>query len=503
MVKDSFYLSADQFADLVDSRVGALTLLVTWEEGRPAFTIRDSFGHGLRCSQRLLLEISDGVELLTASGGRLRQGTSSGERFAAQFADGPVKDALADLSPLRALLPVASGTARLGRLTLLDDEGKTRARAALWELTPGKGNAVVLVRVEGVRGYDKALDDLIDHIRDCGGTSLAAGNLYRMIDPGLLAYRSRPAVEVGRDETAFDAATDLIGGYLPVVRANEDGIISDLDTEFLHDYRVAMRKIRSVLSLFKGVYVPDQTADLKARFSALMAPTGALRDLDVYLLDQQAFFDLVPDSMHEGLASMFALLEARRVQVHAALAAHLRGDAYKAEMKALTKLFRKRNKLLPGPNASRASYDLACELIQKRYRKIGRIAAGLTSKTPDTEVHALRIECKKLRYLLEFFGPVFPKETLLAVLKPLRKLQDSLGLFNDHAVQQARLMTFSDTLGDAPRKLEIVQSIGALIVVLHQRQAAEREKILSSFAAFNSHRMQRAFRRLLDAGKES
>jgi len=420
-----------------------------------------------------------------------------------QFTDGPVRAALSDLSPLRALLPVASGTVRLGQLTFIDNEGKTRARATLRELTPAEGNTVVLVSTEGVRGYDKALDDLIDHIRDSGGTLVAAGNLYRMIDPASVAYRSRPAIEVGHDEMAFDAATDLIQGYLPVARANEDGIISDLDTEFLHDYRIALRKIRSVLSLFKGVYAPEQTDDLKARFSALMAPTGALRDLDVYLLDQQSFFDLVPEAMHEGLTAMFALLGERRDGAHAALAAHLRNDAYKTEIKALTKLFGKHKKLLPGPMASRASYDFASELIRKRYRKIGRIAAGLTTKTPDGEVHALRIECKKLRYLLEFFGPVFQQNKLRDVLKPLKKLQDSLGLFNDHAVQQARLLTFSDTLGGESRKLEIVQSVGALVVVLHQRQTAERETILTSFAAFNSHKMQRAFRRLLDAGRGS
>lgn len=499
---ETYYMPAKQTAELAGSDVGGLKPALEWAADCRPFMIRDSFDQSVRSSQRLLLEDGDGVKLFSAMGATLAQDMPPEARFVADFADGPVKAALGDLSPLRALLPIASGTARAGRLTLVDDEGKTCARAWLRELKPANGNAVALVTAEGLRGYDRALRLLIVRIRDCGGTSLAAGNLYRMIDPTCIAYDPKPFIDVGRDETAFDAATDLIDGYLPVARANEAGVIADLDTEFLHDYRIALRKVRSVLSLFKGVYDPEQTVELKARFSALMAPTGGLRDLDVYLLQRQRSGELVPASMHVGLEAMFALLADRRADVQARLAEHLRGKPYSKEIKALAKLFSKREKLMPGPNASRASHDFACELIWKRYRKIGRIAGCLTTATPDAEVHELRIECKKLRYLMEFFGPVFPKDSFHSILKPLKKLQDSLGLFNDLAVQQARLLAFSDTLGDEPRKLEIVQSLGALVVVLHQNQAVERERIVAAFADFNADRTRQTFRQLFHAGKE-
>jgi CHAD domain-containing protein len=502
LATETCYMQAERVAELVAGNVRDLKPEIEWAGDRRPFRIRDSFDQSLRLSQRLLLEDGERMEVLSASGVTFEQDAAPDARFVADFADGPIKAALADLSPLRALLPVASGAVRSGRLTLLDDEGKTRARAVLRELEPAEGNAVVLVTVQGLRGYDGALRDLVARIRDCGGTSLSAGNLYRMIDPACMTYNPKPVIEVGRNETAFDAATDLIDGYLPVARANEAGIVADFDTEFLHDYRIALRKIRSVLSLFKGVYDPEQTAELKARFSGLMAPTGRLRDLDVYLLDQQRFFDLVPDTMNGGLEAMFALLADRRAEAQATLAEHLRSKAYAKEIKALAKLFAKRKKLMPGPNASRASYDLACELIWKRYRKIGRVAAGLTITTPDAEVHELRIECKKLRYLMEFFAPVFPQDGFRSILKPLKKLQDSLGLFNDFAVQQARLLTFSETLGDEPRKLEIAQNLGALVVVLHQSQVAEREKIVAAFADFNDDRTQQTFRHLFHTGKE-
>lgn len=500
---ETFYMPAACLIKLAERDVQNLTPVLDWTEGNRPFAIRDCFDQRLRTTRRLLLEDGSLIELLSAADAMCSQPATPEASFVAEFAEGPVKAALADLSPLRALLSVASGIARSGRLALVDDEGKTRARAQLRELESSSGNAVILLTPQGLRGYDPALHDLVARIRDCGGTPLAAGNLYRMIEPASTGYVAKPRIEVGREETAFDAASDLVDGYLPVARANEQGIIADLDTEFLHDYRIALRKIRSVLSLFKGVYDPEQTVELKARFSALMAQTGPLRDLDVYLLGQQGFRDLVPERMHSGLDRMFALLRYRRTAEQATLAAHLRSKGYQKDIKALARMFARRRKLLPGPNASRASYDLACDLIWKRYRRIRRIAAELNARTPDEEVHELRIECKKLRYLMEFFRSVFPHDDFVYVLKPLKKLQDSLGLFNDYAIQQTKLQIFADDLGGDPHKLEIAQSIGALVIVLHQKQVAEREKIIDAFARFNSNKMQRTIRELFHDGKET
>jgi len=497
------YMPAGRLDELAGNCTGEFTAAIEWEEAATDFAILDCFEHSLRRSQRLLLRVDGHLELLTMQGAILRQALPPELRFATDMEPGPVKDALAGLSPLRALLPIASGAMRTGMLALIDDEGKTCARAELRLLEPVAGNAVVLLAPRGLRGYDAALHQLTARIRGCGGSPLSAGNLYSLIDHRNGPYVARPAVEIGREDTAFDGATRLIAAYLPAARANEAGIVDDVDTEFLHDYRIALRKIRTVLSLFKGVYEAGQTAELKERFSALMAQSGPLRDLDVYLLERQSFYELVPETMHPGLDAMFALIETRRADEHRRLAAHLRTKSYEKEMKALVKLFSRRRKLLPGPNASRTSRDLARELIWKRYRRIRRVASGLVASAPDAEVHRLRIECKKLRYLMEFFGPVFPAEPFRALLKPLKRLQDSLGEFNDLSVQQKNLQSFVAGLGAEPRRLEIAQSAGALITVLHQRQIALREKILAAFARFNSDRTHRTFRAVFHDGEDS
>ena len=99
---------------------------------------------------------------------------------------------------------------------------------------------------------------------------------------------------------------------------------------------------------------------------------------------------------------------------------------------------------------------------------------------------------------MEFFGPLFPKRDFMSVLKPLKHLQDNLGLFNDYAVQQVSLQGLPWGGSERPDavKLEAAQSVGALIAVLHRRQLEERVKVVESFAQFNSPQMQKTFRDL-------
>lgn len=498
----TFYLPAAKLAGLARDASSGLRPVLDWAEGSPIFVLRDCFEQSLRRSRRLLIEAGDQAVLLMPDGRVLRQRAAPDARFVAGFAQGPVRVALSDLSPLRALLTVASGKVQGGRLALIDDEGKTRVRAELRLLEPVRGAAVVLVTPQGLRGYDAARAELVARLRALGGVPLSAGNLYRMIDPSSTDYIAKPVVPLGREETAFDAATDLIASYIPVARANEPGVIEDLDTEFLHDYRIALRKIRSVLSLFKDVYDPAQTEALKARFAVLMAQTGRVRDLDVQILEHEAFAAMVPATLQGGLEHMFALIRQTREAEHARLANHLQTGRYDKEIRALAKLFAKRHRLIQGPNATRTAHDLAAMLIRKRYRGICRGAERIDPETPDAEIHSLRIACKKLRYLLEFFAPVFARAQMEAVLKPMKRLQDSLGLFNDCAVQQATLQAFVAELGAVPHRMEIAQAAGALIAALDRRQQEERGHLAEAFARFTNDRMRRRFAALSQDGKE-
>lgn len=502
LTRSWYYLPAKALVTLGKSSIGKLKPVLTLEDEVMPVTVLDCFDQSVRQSGRLLLETGPTFELLTADGQIILQSSARTGQFVADFRDGPVKLALADISPLRSLLPIGSGTLRRRVLAIVDSDQKIRCRARLLLFTGSEGKGAIVVALQA-GGHDTACADLRQHFEAWGRTSTGFAKLCAKVFPQHNVYTAKPEVRIGRDDTAFAAATDIISSHIPVARANEAGIIADYDTEFLHDYRITLRKIRSVLSLFKGVYAEKQVIAFKRRFSDLMAPTGRVRDLDVYLLERQRYYDLLPKTLHGGLDRMFILFTDERKVENARLTSHLQSKTYGNEISSLARLFDKRKKLQPGPTADLGAHGYASALIWERYRKIRRTAARMGPDAADAEVHTLRIHCKKLRYLMEFFRPLFPKAKLTAPLKALKQLQDNLGLFNDYAVQQVSLQDFLSKSDDWSEgvNLEIVQSVGALTTVLHRHQMAERIKVDENFAHFTSPSMQKIFRDLFHSGK--
>lgn len=299
-------------------------------------------------------------------------------------------------------------------------------------------------------------------------------------------------------QTAYGAANDIIRARLALARQNEAGIIADQDSEFLHEYRVALRKIRSAISLFGGVYEQEQTAALKRRLADLMAPTGRLRDLDVYLLECGKYHDLLPETLHEGLTMMIDAFRQERWQEHQKIARLLQSPEYAAAIAGLEEIFAADSGPARGPKASRPMHDYARRLIQGRYRKVCKLMSRIDERSADAELHELRINCKKLHYLMEFFAHLLPRAPFKALIAPLKELQGKLGLFNDCSVQQESLRVFLDCRPPKECRDEraMTMTIGALIAILHQRQTQERARIVASFAHFDTAAFRRNFARL-------
>ncbi|KUJ85482.1 hypothetical protein AVO45_00335 [Ruegeria marisrubri] len=462
-------------------------------------SVLDSFDQSLSEAGLLLVGSDQGLELVSARGPTLTLAGVRDVGFVGELPDGPLKNALSVVSPFRRLLEIGACEMQNASLALQDNKGKTRASANLRLLASAKGRGLV-VSLQGGQGCGKALSQLRKSVIAGGGVPLAQADIYGQLFPQRSPYTAKPTVSVGEAESARDLATHLIRAYIRVARANEAGIVADLDTEYLHDYRIALRKIRSVLSLFKGVYDQKRAQALKERFSALMDRTGRLRDLDVFLLGKEQLFDVLPPMFHHGLNELIALLTKEREAEWKRLTKHLKSRSYLNEIEALEGLFSRPSKLGRGPNADLPALEFASAEIWNRYRKIAKFGSTTAPDTDDREIHKLRIQCKKLRYLLEFFAPVFPKKRIKSVVKPLKKLQGNLGDFNDCSVQQESLHAFAKNL-KGPAKLEIAQCVGALIITLRARQSEERIQVIDEFARFNSPRTERTFRGLFHGGQ--
>jgi CHAD domain-containing protein len=108
----------------------------------------------------------------------------------------------------------------------------------------------------------------------------------------------------------------------------------------------------------------------------------------------------------------------------------------------------------------------------------------------------LRIECKKLRYLLEFFRSLCHPDDVERVVKSLKRLQDNLGDFNDLQIQRETLKRFAEEMvAEGCATVESLMAMGRLVERLELRQAEERSRFTKRFAAFDALPMGERFAR--------
>jgi CHAD domain-containing protein len=128
----------------------------------------------------------------------------------------------------------------------------------------------------------------------------------------------------------------------------------------------------------------------------------------------------------------------------------------------------------------------------------------LDAATPDAEVHCLRIQCKRLRYVMEFFGSLYPKQKLQTLIRQLRKLQEILGCFNDISVQQEMLhQSLSSLDAGTQGALDQAAALGGLLQSLFQEQQNLRIHFAERFAQFGDQKTVALFHKLFKKRRES
>lgn len=418
------------------------------------------------------------------------------------------RDALAEIMDPRALRPVVQGSSRITTLNLLNKDQKTVVRITIEEAEVEKGkDKLQLTRrltLRPVRGYDKELS-LAQKILEGKGMRPGGDSFFEeataLLDVHPGDYSGKVSFKIPPGQCSRQVAKGMVASLLQVARQNEAGILSDHDSEYLHDFRVSIRKVRSILSLVKEVFPEDLTQQLKNDFRGIGTATGPVRDLDVYLLSRDDYIDMVPEAQKQGIRLLFKDLEKRRKRECAKLNHYLESKAYRGLMEEKLQLFRSKGDHLPkSKNSGKPIAKLAEKTLQKRYAKIIGMGNLVTMETPDEDVHELRIECKKLRYLLEFFQSLLNKKAVSNFVKQLKLLQDNLGRFNDLCVQQEYMNKYLSSI--SPRRKDapvIIPAVGTLIGVLYKEQTEEKAKVETNVLAFISHSNQELFSTIFKA----
>lgn len=382
---------------------------------------------------------------------------------------------------------------------------ETNFQRICWELKPVPGTRIAVMLDRGwiaAAGHREAISEIEIELQEGDAMQLfaLAASLAEHLpvapasaskaDRGYRLFRQIPAAPVKAQPIALAAAdrperafTRIALSCLDHLQQNHPGAIASDDPEYIHQMRVATRRLRAALRLFRPLLADDLTNTLTEPLHELMDVLGQARDLDVLLAEiAEPVLQALPDEPR--LAALVGIITARRFDRRHAAMAFLRSPRFGSlslqVLAALHKQAESAEKVGPRETASAGLADtegtapagsadtigtapdaptlaeFAAQHLRRLRKKVVRLAAAARIDDPPS-LHALRIGIKRLRYALEFFAPLAAPKAMERVLGRLAGLQETLGQINDLANAGQLLM---ECAKDDPRLREAVTLIG-------------------------------------------
>ena len=278
-------------------------------------------------------------------------------------------------------------------------------------------------------------------------------------------------------DTTARACGRVFQGEAWRMRANVQGAVHDFHPEFVHDLRVATRRARSALRLFKFLFEQGQASALAEELGWIARLLGAVRDLDVLMarLDGQFEITTAGQNFREAVRGAF---RARRTRAVSELAPALQSDRFARLLRALEN---------SGPShagsdtadAAVPGKDLPVEQFARRRidRAFSKLAPWIDrppESLSDAELHRVRILFKRLRYMCEFFRPLLGNDAG-SLIGAFVGYQDCLGLHQDATTALRMLSEAQEDVPQNERSEGFLLAMGAMLQVQRDIQNAQRE----------------------------
>jgi triphosphatase len=235
-------------------------------------------------------------------------------------------------------------------------------------------------------------------------------------------------------EMTVEAALQKIGRNCLFQLLRNEGAVLAAQPEGVHQMRIAVRRIRSVISSLKKILPAEDRGWVAEELAWLAGVLGPARNLDVFATE------LTPTARtglprEPGWDDLAAALDRSRGAAYDRVKAEILSGHYTAAMLRFLRWFEGRGwrshaPLDEGDPFGSPISQIAPRLLDRRWRKLGRRGKGFDGQTPGQR-HKLRIATKKFRYTIELFGSLFDQNVLPKFVKQLKRLQDDLGYTND------------------------------------------------------------------------
>ena len=394
---------------------------------------------------------------------------------------------------LRVMVTVRSEESTATVLALLNRDAKTVGR--VW-LERGHGDRV---RVQPLRGYESQTAEL--------ETALANDD---RLDPFTPFESKRPPMPRRPPITGAMSAAHVVAHVLTylldVIEWNVAGATARLDTEFLRELRVAVRRSRAAVKLTASVLPAGFADTFGPRLSWIGDLTTPARDLDVLVLMLPELTATLPAHVRGDLEPLRAMLTEHNLRTYRELGDALRSPQF-AEF--LADYRRGLADIVDAPPRPPAAAEAASHWAATAMRRVVRAGSEITDASPPESLHDLRKLCKELRYCLQLFEPLWAhdaeKERTTTAddvgrrefVLELKALQDNLGVYQDSDVQNATLRRWAESADTGLFPAATVLAIGRISVHLEAVQAAARAAFAGRFRQFTSLANRRRFTALI------
>jgi CHAD domain-containing protein len=401
---------------------------------------------------------------------------------------GAIREALAPLASIRALMVLDEQVRRIRHGEVRNEDQKIVARLELVEEGPDAMAAPARLVVHPLRGYRGESGRSVRLLVAAGLRPVRPAR-----DDSKRGATAAPRLTIDRSAPATALLVAEWSAYLAAMRANLPGVLDDIDTEFLHDFRIAVRRTRSTLKLGRPALPEDVTDRWEPALKWLSGLTTPVRDLDVHQLDLPVMAGWLVAADPGDLQTFAVQLRRHRSAARRSMVRGLRSARFRSVLSGWEDVLADLSHSPPEPATRLTVGELADRRTGRAYRRVVRGGATITPDSPAQALHSLRARCKELRYALELFAPVSDDGARKRAVADLKELQDVLGRFQDADVQKQTLYGFAEEMRAAHAPTKALMAMGELVTHLDAEQQQAREGFDRAFARLgrpsSRHRM--------------
>lgn len=218
--------------------------------------------------------------------------------------------------------------------------------------------------------------------------------------------------------------------------ANQPGVLAGGQAEYLHQVRVALRRLRSLLDVFRPPAAKSAVRPHRQALRRITRALGPARDLDVFVAHTLApMLEQFPG--HRGLAAFERAAGRLCADANRRARRILGNRRSQADLLRLADWLAGQAWLEDGSPADTRAWaaparEHATAVLERCHRRVLKRGRGIGSAGP-ARLHRLRIALKQLRYAAGFFAPLFLRVRVAPMREALNGLQELLGSINDHA----------------------------------------------------------------------